>query len=52
VAFPEAVTHGMTDEQYVRNVVDSVFRGRRPPGRPLRAGGGEAASAGAVAAEE
>jgi uncharacterized RDD family membrane protein YckC len=52
VAFPEAVTHGMTDEQYVRNVVDSVFRGRRPPARAQKAGRGEAAAAGAVAVEE
>lgn len=27
-AFPEAATAGVTDEQYLRNVVDSVFRGR------------------------
>ena len=27
--FPDAATVGITDEQYLRNVVDSVFRGRR-----------------------
>ena len=26
--FPDSVTHGMTDEQYVRNVVDTLFRKR------------------------
>ena len=33
VAFPEEATFGMTDEQYVRNVVDVVFRrpGRTEP---------------------
>jgi len=28
-AFPEDAVAGITDEQYLRNVVDSVFRGRR-----------------------
>lgn len=28
VAFPDAVVLGLSDEQYVRNVVDSVFRAR------------------------
>ena len=28
-AFPEEAVHGITDEQYLRNVVDSVFRARR-----------------------
>ncbi len=28
-AFPDGATAGITDEQYLRNVVDSVFRGRR-----------------------
>jgi len=28
-AFPEEAVVGITDEQYLRNVVDSVFRGRR-----------------------
>jgi len=29
VAFPEEATFGLTDEQYIRNVVDSVFRERQ-----------------------
>ena len=29
VEFPEEVTLGMTDEQYLRNVVDSLFRKRK-----------------------
>jgi uncharacterized RDD family membrane protein YckC len=29
VSFPDEATAGITDEQYLRNVVDSVFRGRR-----------------------
>lgn len=29
VAFPEEAVTGITDEQYLRNVVDSVFRGRK-----------------------
>lgn len=29
VTFPEEAVLGITDEQYLRNVVDSVFRGRR-----------------------
>ena len=29
IVFPEEATFGLTDEQYVRNVVDSLFRGRR-----------------------
>ncbi len=28
-SFPETATAGITDEQYLRNVVDTVFRGRR-----------------------
>jgi hypothetical protein len=28
-AFPEEATLGLTDEQYLRNVVDSVFRGKK-----------------------
>jgi len=28
VRFPEGATFGLTDEQYVRNVADSLFRGR------------------------
>jgi len=29
VLFPEEATYGLTDEQYVRNVVDSVYRAGR-----------------------
>ena len=35
VAFPDGATAGITDEQYLRNVVDSVFRGRRQVSRNL-----------------
>ena len=24
--FPDEITHGLSDEQYVRNVVDSLYR--------------------------
>ena len=54
VDFPESVTHGLTDEQYVRNVVDSVFRSRRPSGenggeRSRAKAGGAVERVGAVA---
>lgn len=29
VAFPDDAVFGLTDEQYIRNVVDTVFRGRK-----------------------
>ncbi|MBN2307873.1 MAG: RDD family protein [Candidatus Hydrogenedentes bacterium] len=50
VPFPEEATLGLTDEQYVRNVVDALFRGRErgngdAPG-PLAAAPPEQAEAG------
>ena len=30
VAFPEDAVFGLSDEQYVRNVVESIFRSRKP----------------------
>jgi hypothetical protein len=30
VGFPPEATEGLTDEQYVRNVVDILFRPQRP----------------------
>lgn len=33
VQFPSEVTDGIADEQYVRNVVDSLYRPSRSPGR-------------------
>ena len=35
VTFPPEVTEGITDEQYVRNVVDSLYRPTRASGRAL-----------------
>ena len=37
VAFPEDATFGLTDEQYVRNVVDSLFRTRETSDAPMNA---------------
>lgn len=34
VEFPGEATDGLTDEQYVRNVVDSLFRANRPARKP------------------
>lgn len=39
VPFPEVVVHGLTDEQYLRNVADSLFR--RRTGSGTRTTGGE-----------
>lgn len=36
VTFPEEARFGLTDEQYVRNVVDSLFRVRAEKGVPAR----------------
>jgi hypothetical protein len=35
VQFPPEVTDGIADEQYVRNVVDSLYRPSRSPGREI-----------------
>jgi len=35
VTFPPEVTEGITDEQYVRNIVDSLYRPTRASGRAL-----------------
>lgn len=34
IEFPAEATDGLTDEQYVRNVVDSLFRANRPVRKP------------------
>ena len=39
VVFPEEVTRGLSDEQYVRNVVDTLYR-RQFPEALLEGSGG------------
>jgi uncharacterized RDD family membrane protein YckC len=36
VKFPDSTLEGLTDERYLRNVVDVIFRSRDEPGRQLK----------------
>lgn len=36
VSFPQEATDGLSDEQYVRNVVEALFRSKAPGGTPFK----------------